>query len=225
MTRRPTLVGSAIVVALILVAEAASAQTITPTPLPAANARTIELTLDDAVRRAIDNNPDLVVVRLERDVETARTAQTRAAYVPMFSTTLGRSSIVTPPSTLLSGEQGVDVDDWFASSGFRGRAPWAAGAWSVTWDTARTTTNSPITSFDPSLQSGMLFAYSQPLLRDRSGLGARQARDDGYAEHRLEAVHLVGRKAARCDAHKPQAPAHRDALAVEPTQELAMHRE
>ena len=120
------------------------------------------------MRRAIDNNPDLVVVRLEREVETARTAQTRAAYVPMFSTTLGRSSIVTPPSTLLSGEQGVDVDDWFSSSGFRGRSPWGAGAWSVTWDTARTTTNSPITSFDPSLQSGMLFAYSQPLLRDRA---------------------------------------------------------
>ncbi len=120
------------------------------------------------MRRAIDNNPDLVVVRLEREVETARTAQTRAAYVPMLSTTLGRSSIVTPPSTLLSGEQGVDVDDWFASSGFHGRAPWGAGAWSVSWDTARTTTNSPITSFDPSLQSGMLFAYSQPLLRDRA---------------------------------------------------------
>jgi outer membrane protein TolC len=155
-------------VAAILVAEAASAQTIAPTQQTAPEARTIELTLDDAVRRAIDNNPDLVVVRLEREVETARTAQTRAAYVPMFSTTLGRSSIVTPPATLLSGEQGVDVDDWFSSSGFRGRSPWGAGAWSVTWDTARTTTNSPITSFDPSLQSGMLFAYSQPLLRDRA---------------------------------------------------------
>ena len=163
--RRPTLSWSAMVAAM-LVAGAASAQPAVATN-PAA-ALTIDLTLDDAVRRAIDNNPDLVVVRLEREVETARTAQTRAAYVPMFSTTLGRSSIVTPPSTLLSGEQGVDVDDWFASSGFHGRAPWGAGAWSVTWDTARTTSNSPITSFDPSLQSGMLFAYSQPLLRDRS---------------------------------------------------------
>ena len=150
----------------VLIGMPALAQTGASKP-PVADA-TIELTLDDAVRRAVDNNPDLVVVRLERDVETARTAQTRAAYVPMFSTTLGRSSIVTPPSTLLSGEQGVDVDDWFASSGFHGRAPWGAGAWSVTWDTARTTTDSPISSFDPSLQSGVLFAYSQPLLRDRA---------------------------------------------------------
>ncbi len=162
-----TAVPTAVAFAAMVAAEPAFGQAGGSKP-PAADARTIEVTLDDAVRRAIDNNPDLVVVRLEREVETARTAQTRAAYVPMFSTTLGRSSIVTPPSTLLSGEQGVDVDDWFASSGFRGRAPWGAGAWSVTWDTARTTTNSPITSFDPSLQSGVLFAYSQPLLRDRA---------------------------------------------------------
>ena len=42
---------------------------------------------------------------------------------------------VTPPSTLLSGEQGVDVDDWFSSTGVRGRVPWGAGAWSIDWDT------------------------------------------------------------------------------------------
>jgi outer membrane protein TolC len=140
----------------------------------AAQATTVPLTLDEAVRRAVENNPDLVVVRLGTEVEAARTAQTRSAYVPMLSTTLGRSSVVTPPSTLLAAEQGVDVDDWFASSGLRGRAPWGGGAWSLSWDTARTTTNSPITSFDPSLQSGLLLAYSQPLLRDRSIDPARQ---------------------------------------------------
>ena len=46
---------------------------------PAAEAP-IQLTLEDAVRRAIENNPDLVVVRLDTEVEAARTAQTRAAY-------------------------------------------------------------------------------------------------------------------------------------------------
>jgi outer membrane protein TolC len=153
---------TAIAVAAILAADGAFAQGEPAAP------RSIPLTLDDAVRRAVDNNPDLVVVRLGTEVEAARTAQARSAYVPMFSTTLGRSSIVTPPSTLLAGERGVDVDDWFATSGFHGRSPWGAGAWSVSWDTARTTSNSPITSFDPSLQSGLLLAYSQPLLRDRT---------------------------------------------------------
>ena len=92
----------------------------------------------------------------------------------MFSTTLGRSSSVTPPSNLLLGERGVDVDDWFSSTGVRQRLPWGSGTWSVSWDTSRTTTNNPISSFDPSLQSGFQIAFSQPLLRDRTIDAARQ---------------------------------------------------
>jgi outer membrane protein TolC len=126
------------------------------------------LTLDDAVRRAVDNNPDLVIVRLQTEADTVRTAQSRSAYTPVFSTTLGRSSVVTPPSTLFSETRGVDVDDWYTSTGVRGRSPWGSGAWSLSWESARTSTNNPISSFDPSLQSGFQIAYSQPLLRDRT---------------------------------------------------------
>jgi hypothetical protein len=49
----------------------------------------LSLTLEDAVRRAIDNNPELAIVRLETEVDTARIDQTRTAYTPVFSTTLG----------------------------------------------------------------------------------------------------------------------------------------
>jgi outer membrane protein TolC len=127
----------------------------------------LELTLEDAVRRAVENNPDLAIVRLGTEVESARVGESRAAFVPVFSTTLGRSSTATPPSNFLLGDRGVDVNDWFSSTGVRQRLPWGAGTWSISWDTARTTTNSPISSFDPSLQSGFQVAFSQPLLRDR----------------------------------------------------------
>src|SRR5262245_17523060 len=144
----------------VLVASPAFAQSPAPAqPLP--------LTLDDAVRRAVENNPELAIVRLGTEVEAAHVGEARSAFVPMFSTVLGRSSSVTPPSTFLLGDNGVDVDDWFSSTGVRQRLPWGSGTWSVSWDAARTTTDNPITSFDPSLQSGFLVAFSQPLLRDR----------------------------------------------------------
>jgi outer membrane protein TolC len=139
----------------------------------AAQVQTLRLTLDDAVRRAIENNPELEIVRLETEVEAARVGESRGAWVPVFSTELGRSSIVTPPANLLLGEQGVDVNDLFSSTGVRQRLPWGSGTWSVSWETARTTTNNPISSFDPSLQSGFQVAFSQPLLRDRSIDAAR----------------------------------------------------
>jgi outer membrane protein TolC len=84
----------------------------------------------------------------------------------MFSTVFGRSSTVTPPSSLLLGDTGVDVDDWFSSTGLVQRLPWGS-TWSVSWEAWRTSTNNPISSFDPSLQSGFQVAFSQPLFKNR----------------------------------------------------------
>src|SRR4029453_3392235 len=154
---------AAIVVAL---ATAASAQVAKPETLP--------LTLADAVQRAVEHNPDLAIVRLGTEVDAARVSQSRGVYSPVFSTTLGGSKNVTPPSNFLLGDRGVDVNDLFSSTGVAQRLPWGAGTWSVSWDTARTTTNNPITSFDPALQSGVQLAFSQPLLRDRKINAARQ---------------------------------------------------
>ena len=73
--------------------------------------RTLELTLEDAVRRAVENNPDLAIVRLGTEVESARVGESQSAFAPVFSTMLGRSSSVTPPSNSLLGDRGVDVND------------------------------------------------------------------------------------------------------------------
>lgn len=135
-----------------------------PQPLPQ---NTVHLTLADAVERAIEHNPDLAIVRLDTEADAARVGESRGAFAPVFSTQAGHSRTVTPPTTALLGDAGVDVRDWFSSTGVRQRVPWGAGTWSLSWDTARTTTNNPFTSFDPNLESGLQIAFSQPLLRDR----------------------------------------------------------
>jgi outer membrane protein TolC len=134
----------------------------------------LQLSLADAVRRAIEHNPDLAVVRLETEADAARVGESRGAFAPVFSAAFGRTRDVTPPTNQLLGDNGVDVNDWFNSTGVRQRVPWGGGTWSLSWDTARTTTNSPISSFDPNLESGVQFAFSQPLLRDRRIDAGRQ---------------------------------------------------
>jgi outer membrane protein len=134
----------------------------------------IRLTLADAVQRAIEHNPDLSIVRLGTEVEAARVGESRGAFTPVFSTSFGRSRSVTPSTNYLSGDAGVDQKDLFSSTGIRQRMPWGGGAWSVSWDTARTRTNSPLSSFDPNLQSGIQLAFSQPVFRDRTIDAARQ---------------------------------------------------
>jgi outer membrane protein TolC len=163
-----------VVVALMTVLFATNARgQVSANVVSVPTSETLRLTLDEAVRRAVENNPDLAIVRLGMEVEAARVGESRGAFAPVFSTQLGRSSTVTPPANLLLGERGVEISDWFSSTGVRQRVPWGSGTWSLSWDTSRTTTNNPISSFDPSLQSGFQAAFSQPLLRDRAIDSAR----------------------------------------------------
>ncbi len=162
---------TAVVLAVFL---GASAMAQDRTAVADQSVRTLPLSLDEAVRRAVENNPELAIVKLETEADTARIGESRSAFTPMFSTSLGRSSTVTPPASLLQGERGVDVNDLFSLTDVRQRLPWGSGTWSASWDTARTTSDSPFSSFDPSLQSGLQLAFSQPLLKDRKIDSARQ---------------------------------------------------
>jgi outer membrane protein TolC len=152
-----------VMLATFLTSGVASAQS---QPL-AAGAPVVPLTLDEAVRLAIDHNPDLAIVRMGTEVEAARVGESRGAFAPVFSSTFGRSTVVTPPSNILLGDRGVDVHDLFSSTGVRQRLSRGGGTWSVSWDASRTATNNPFSSFDPTLQSGLQLAFSQPLLKDR----------------------------------------------------------
>jgi outer membrane protein len=143
-------------------------------PQASASAPALALTLDEAVRRAVDHNPDLAVVRLGTEIQAAQVGESRTAYTPMFATQFGRSSNAAPPTSSLLGTSSIDTRDWFSSTGVRQRVPWGNGTWSVSWDASRTTSNSPLNSFDPILQSGIEIAFSQPLVRDRKMDVSRQ---------------------------------------------------
>jgi outer membrane protein len=157
---------------VVLMSASASAQRLAPQTERADY--TLKLTLEEAVRRAIENNPDLAIVRLGTQIESARVQETQTAYAPILSSVVGRSSIVTPPSTSLLGATGVDTNDLFSTTGVHQRLPWGGGTWSLSWEASRTTSNSPLNSFDPNLQSGFQVAFSQPLLRDRRVDAVRQ---------------------------------------------------
>jgi outer membrane protein len=135
---------------------------------------TLALPLDDAVRRAVEHNPDLAIVKLGTEVEAAHVGQSETAYTPLFSSTVARTSNLTAPSNFFLGNRGVDTSDVFSTTGVRQRVPWGNGTWSLSWDASRTTSDSPLNSFDPAVQSGIQLAFSQPLLRDRKIDQSRQ---------------------------------------------------
>src|SRR4029077_2684941 len=80
MNRRQHYKTTVSAIVLGLVATTALAQTGQP--------ETLQLTLADAVQRAVEHNPDLAIVRLGTEVDAARVSQSRGVYSPVFSTTL-----------------------------------------------------------------------------------------------------------------------------------------
>lgn len=169
MTRRfPIRAGvRTIASSLVLITATVSAQEAKPV-------EAVQLTLDEAVRRAVENNPDLAIVRLGTDVESARVGEAQGAFRPVFSSTFGRSSTGAPPSNSLLGGVAIDTTELFSSTGVRQRLQRGAGTWSVSWDASRIATSNPFSSFEPSLQSGLQIAFSQPLFKDRTMDSARQ---------------------------------------------------
>jgi outer membrane protein TolC len=90
------------VLGFVLTAPMAAAQS-QAQPAPAGK---VDLTLEDAVRRAVEHNPDLAVVRLDSNAQSARVAEARGAFVPLFNQKLGRSNSASAPSSFLTGING-----------------------------------------------------------------------------------------------------------------------
>ena len=141
---------------------------------PAQARADLPLSLDDAVRRALEQNADLAVVRVEPELGRVRTEQAEGAFRPVLFGQMGWSSTVLPPSSFLLGDRGVETNEWYPSLGVRQRLRRGGGTYTASWDSARTTSGSPIASFSPAVTSSLQIAFSQPLLKDAKIDAARQ---------------------------------------------------
>jgi hydrophobic/amphiphilic exporter-1 (mainly G- bacteria), HAE1 family len=160
---RPATATAATLLALLLISSSAYAQ---PVTTAAAAGETLRPTRDEAVRMALDNNPELAVVRYEPGAGDARVAAAQAVFLPTFTSGINRNSSATPPVNLFSGESGIQTDYWSADAGLVQRLKWGGASYNVSFISQRTTTDNPFTSFTPSLTSALQAIFSQPLLRD-----------------------------------------------------------
>src|SRR5262245_23862524 len=68
---------------------------------PAATPPTLRLTVDDAVKMALDHNVDLAADRLDPEISDARVAAAAGAFRPTLNTSLQQNNQQQPPSNFL----------------------------------------------------------------------------------------------------------------------------
>ena len=130
-----------------------------------ADAASVPLTLEDAVRRAIDSNLEIAVERLNPQTFDFSLAALRANYKPVATSTFGRRDNVRPPTNLLN--PGVpNVSTMTYNSGIAQNLRWGGGNMALTFNNSKIVSpNDRLASFDPQFNSSYLFSYTQPLLR------------------------------------------------------------
>ena len=181
-----------------LIREAASRAGVTETTASApASAQTaagqgdrpvVALSLDDAIKLALDRNLDISVQRLNPQTFDYSLASLQAVYKPTLTSTVAHQSQTNPSTQTTSGGQvgtGVLQDTTTFNGGLSQNLPWGGGTITGTINNNRGTTTSTTALFNPNYNnnwSAALYAAAAPELQDRQHTAA-DPRDEAEPGH------------------------------------------
>jgi outer membrane protein len=127
---------------------------------------TIDLKLDEAVAFALERNLDIAVERLNPQTYDLTIAGLRAAYKPVFSTTLGQNNVTQLPTNQLVGGAAVQQNQTTFNMGGSQAVPWGGGTLALSFNNRRQDSTSSFNTFNPQFNSAFAALFSQPLLRN-----------------------------------------------------------
>jgi outer membrane protein TolC len=125
-----------------------------------------QVSADEAVRMALENNLGIRAERLSPQVQALAVAQTRANYAPLLFSNMTKNSNSNPPQNFLSGSNFVTNAGFRSNAGFAQAIKWGGGSYQASLDGSRNTTSDPTDPFNPRLSSNFNFNFTQPLLKN-----------------------------------------------------------
>ena len=137
----------------------------------------VPLTLDEAVKAALDHNLNIAVARLQPGINDLAYASLWATYKPALTSQLATQSTATPSTSSIGGAavatsvvQGLTTFNGGVSQNLQ----WGGGGFSATLNNTKSTSNSQLALFNPTYNPLWSAQYTQPLLRGRKVDSTRQ---------------------------------------------------
>lgn len=129
----------------------------------------LSLTIEDAIKLALQNNNDIGVSRNNVEISEFNLRGARGAYDPLIEAETYYESLTNPTASAIGGavNGAVTQTRFFNSAGVSGFSPWQGGVYSMRFDSSRTTTSNTNSFLNPQFPTLLTFSYSQPLLRNR----------------------------------------------------------
>jgi outer membrane protein TolC len=129
----------------------------------------VRLTLDDAVKSALERNLDIAVQRLNPEINDIAYASIASVYHPSLTSLIGpQSTSVLPTSQTSVGTGGVtpSTQTMTFNGGVAQNIPWGGGAFTASLGNLRRATTINNSLYNPLFQSVWNFSYVQPLMRN-----------------------------------------------------------
>lgn len=140
---------------------------------PPAERTALDLSLDEAVKRALESNVNIAVERFNPDLSVQSVRGASGAYDPLLFSNISTTTRTSPGGNAFAGADKVDTDtlayNFGANQLFK-----SGGLLSLRFNNSKTDTNSVFETFNPSYNSAFSLSLTQPLLQNFRVDNARQ---------------------------------------------------
>jgi len=136
-----------------------------PVPVPTPDPRPVlELSLQDAVARALAGNVDIAVEKLNPEISAQTVRQLQGFYDPLLFSTISQNNRTSASTNIFSGGDTLSSDTTTYNFGASQELP-TGGALRLDFNNNRLNTDSTASTFNPAFTSSLLLQLQQPLLR------------------------------------------------------------
>jgi outer membrane protein len=140
---------------------ASTAQTQTAVP----PGSTLQLTLDEAVKRALENNADIAVERYNPELSAQTVISAEGYYDPFLFTNLSKTSTDTKGTNAFSGGDTVNTKTGLWNFG-AGLPVQTGGELTLGFNNNKRDTNNAFSTFNPVYNSSLSIGITQPFLKN-----------------------------------------------------------
>jgi len=131
----------------------------------------VTLSLNDAVKRALENNNDIEMARDDVRIAETQLRSLEGIYQPIFSVTPQIDKRITPQQSSLggSGRSGTTTSTTYSLSPSLNKSfALGGGNYTLNFANSHTNTSSTFSLINPYYSSNLSLTFTQPLLRNRS---------------------------------------------------------
>jgi outer membrane protein TolC len=130
----------------------------------------VELTMEQAVTRALERNLDIAVERINPQTFDFSISALNANYRPTLTSNFGlrsQSSFVRSTTAGATNSLGLlDTDTLTGNTGMTQNMKWGGGSYAVAWNNNRQAQSDAFAFRNPSISTNLTAAFVQPLLRN-----------------------------------------------------------